>query len=379
MDKIKITFFLQNLEMGGAERSTIRLANALDKSFFEITFLLSCAKGPLLKDLSNEIKVVDLKSPRISLSLVKVVTYLRKEKPEIIFSVLDHVNVISILASIFCKLKPKIVITERSTFSRVSTHSATKLRNRLISRFIMPILAKLLYKKADSIICVSRGVAEDISNVVGNLSSIDVIYNPVISNDLLGVIDEKIENLEVFDKSLPVVIAVGRLTKAKDYYTMLKAFSIVLNSVPSRLLIIGEGDERSKIENIIKELGINKNVFLLGFQKNPLKYMVKADVFVLSSILEGFPNVLVEAMACGVPVVSTDCQSGPSEIIEDGKNGFLVPVGDVKALSGAIIELLKNEKLRAKFSEEGRVRAQYFSAEKSVDKFGKVFLKLLNR
>lgn len=379
MNKIKITFFLQNLEVGGAERSIVRLAKALNKDYFEVSFLLCCASGPLLKDLPTNIKITDLKKSHVGLSLSGVIKYFYREKPDIVLSALDHVNVINIIAGLFCFKKPKIIITERSTFSRVSTHSAIKIRNKLISRFIMPLMAKLLYKKADSIICVSKGVADDISKIIGSLSNIKVIYNPVIDDSFLELVNEKIEDSNFLKKSLPNVLAVGRLTKAKDYPTLLKAFSIVIKEIPANLLIIGDGEDKSNIIDIINNLKISENVFLLGFQKNPLKYMAKADVFVLSSILEGFPNALVEAMACGVPAIATDCQSGPNEIIEDGKSGFLVPVSDEVILAKMIVKLLKDAELRGRISEEGKKRAKYFSVARSTKEFEDVFLKILNK
>jgi glycosyltransferase involved in cell wall biosynthesis len=240
------------------------------------------------------------------------------------------------------------------------------------------MLVKVFYKRADSIVCVSRGVADDISMVIGKLPTIKVIYNPVVDVEKIKkLIDEPLEY--PIGNELPIVLAVGRLTKAKDYPTMLKAFSLVLEEVSANLLIIGEGEERGKIEKTISDLDISKNVFLIGLQKNPFKYMAKADIFVLSSMLEGFPNVLVEAMACGTPVVSTDCQSGPNEIIQDGKNGFLVPVGDEKKLSEAIIKLLRNKEVRNEFSKKGRERAQYFSAAKSVEEFENLFKEIIQK
>jgi glycosyltransferase involved in cell wall biosynthesis len=374
--KIKITFFTSNLEVGGAERSIVKLANALGKNYFEVSFLLCSAKGFLLQSLSKEITVVDLKSPNIGLCLIKVIKYFREEKPDIIFSALDQINIVSIFASFFCKRKPKIIITERSTFSRVSTHASSKIINKIIRRFILPRLVKIFYKKADLIICVSRGVANDISEIIGNLPNIEVVYNPVVDSNFLELSKEPVTDFNINSKLLPIILAVGRLTKAKDYPTLLRAFSIVLRERPAYLVILGEGEERKNIENLIKKLNILENVFLLGFQKNPLKYMAKADIFVLSSILEGFPNVLVEAMACGVPVVSTVCQSGPNEIVENEKNGLLVPVEDEGALAGAIIKLLTNPGLRKRLSEEGKKRAEDFSTKIIVKQYEEVMNKL---
>ncbi len=373
--KIKIIFFLHNLGFGGTEKSTSRLIRNLDRKKFEIILLLRKLKSPhFLNELPTDILIEDLNTDNFILAILKLIKYLKKEKPNIFVSALPRENLITLMSMVFYKSKTKFIITERSTVSALSKNATYKFSHKFIFRFILPILMKIFYKKADSIVCVSKGVADDLYKIIGKLPSIRIIYNPVINNNVLELAKEPLIDSNIKNSSLPNIVAVGRLTKAKDYPTMLKAFSIVLKETPANLIIIGDGEERSKVENIIKELNISNNVFLLGFQKNPLKYMTKADIFILSSRLEGFPNVLVEAMACGVPVVSTDCQSGPNEIIEDGKSGLLVPVGDEKAISEAIIKLLENPDLRNKFSEEGKKRAQYFSVEKSVKDFEKLFL-----
>jgi glycosyltransferase involved in cell wall biosynthesis len=378
MDKIKITFFLPNLEIGGAEKSIVKLANALDKDKFNVSLLLCESKGIVFDILSDKIFVVDLKTSHIGLSLFKVVNYLKKNKPDIMVSALDHVNIINICASLFCRSRPKIIITERTTFSKISSESTTKFSRKFITKFILPNLVRIFYKKADSIVCVSQGVANDLKNIIGNLPTIKVIYNPVIDINILGqLVNEPLNNFS--NSSLPKILAVGRLTKAKDYPTMLRAFSLVLKEIPANLLVIGDGKERKKIEQLIYDLDILDNVKLLGTQKNPFKYMNKSDVFVLSSSVEGFPNVLVEAMACGTPVVSTNCQSGPNEIIQNGENGFLVPVGDEKKLAEAIIKLLKDKELRKKFSERGKKHAQYFSIDKSAKEFENLFKKIIEK
>jgi glycosyltransferase involved in cell wall biosynthesis len=375
--KIKVVFFISNFKVGGSEKSILNLLKNLNQDNFQKSLLLQKKIGDLIIEIPSDVLIRELSTFYPGSTLFSLIKYMYQEKPDIIMSVFPRLNIITILAKILSRSKTKIIISERSTFSRLSKYAAHKIYNKLISHSILPILAKIFYKRADLIICVSRGVADDISKIIGKLPSIMVIYNPVLDDNILEFIKEPLTSLNINNPSLPIILAVGRVTKAKDYPTMLKAFSIVLEEMPANLLIIGDGEDRKKIENIIKELDISKNVFLFGFQKNPLKYMAKADVFVLSSILEGFPNVLVEAMACGVPVVSTDCQSGPNEIIEDGKNGLLVPVGNEKAIAEAIVKLLENPELRKKFSEEGKKRAQYFSVEKSVKEFENIFKKVL--
>jgi glycosyltransferase involved in cell wall biosynthesis len=200
-----------------------------------------------------------------------------------------------------------------------------------------------------------------------------------VTEDLCELSKESIEHPWFDNSAVPVVLAAGRLSKAKDYPTILEAVSLILKEKKVYFAILGEGEERKNLENIIQELGIKNNVVLLGFQKNPYKYMAKTTIFALSSVLEGFPTVLVEAMACGAPVVSTDCQAGPNEIIDNGKNGFLVPIKNPKALAQAILKLINDSDLRKKFSEEGKKRAQNFSAERSAKEYEKLFLELLNK
>ena len=142
------------------------------------------------------------------------------------------------------------------------------------------------------------------------------------------------------------------------------------------MVVLGKGPEEKKIKLLAHKLGLSDNILFLGFQKNPYKYIKKAEVFVLSSFHEGFGNVIVEAMACGTPVVSTNCMSGPREIIENGENGILFPVADQKALAEAVLKVLNNPSLSYKLSEQGKKRAEYFSIEKSVKKYEEIFDKL---
>ena len=168
------------------------------------------------------------------------------------------------------------------------------------------------------------------------------------------------------------------MVKCKDYPNIFRAFSLILQKEPARLVILGRGPEKEKLIQLADKLDLSKNIAFLGFQKNPYKYMKKASVFVLSSLQEGFGNVIIEAMACGTPVVSTNCPAGPDEIIENGKNGILVSVGDYKELAKAIQKVLNSPFLRKKFSDEGKNRAQDFSIINSVKQYEEVFLKIMS-
>jgi glycosyltransferase involved in cell wall biosynthesis len=199
-----------------------------------------------------------------------------------------------------------------------------------------------------------------------------VIYNPVNLQKIAILSMEAVDHPWLNDE-IPVIAACGRLTVQKNYFLLLRTLRLVLKEIHVRLIILGEGDERQMLESYTEELGIQSNVAFLGFQSNPFKYIAHSTVFVLSSSWEGFSLVLVEAMACGVPVISTDCPSGPNEIITDGVNGILVPVSDEKALSDAILRLIRDEALRKQLAENGRKRAEDFRIEKIIKEYEGLF------
>lgn len=377
-NKIKVTFFLPSLGGGGAEKSVVRLLQSLDKENFQISLLLGKMKGFLIEEIPKEVLVKELNVLHVRYALLKLIKYLRREKPDIFVSFLSHVNTISTLAKFLSRTKTKFIISERTTFSHTPEITKTA-KNRLLAFFFLKPLVKFTYPLADAIICVSKGVAEDLSGFLGSKEKIKVIYNPIVSNDLYILADQPMEHPWFSNQKTPIILAVGRLTRAKDYPILLRAFALICKKKKTYLVILGEGEERKNLENLVRKLRISENIAFLGFQKNPYKYMQKSLVFVLSSKREGFPNVIVEAMVCGCPVVSTDCQSGPNEIIENGENGILVPVGNEKALAEAILKVLNNCSLQKKISAEGKKRIQNFTAEKSVKEYEKLFQEVLNK
>lgn len=380
MNKIKVSFFIPKLELGGAEKIVVRILQALDKNKFQVKLLLLKLKGPLIEELPQEVLVKELKTSKITFALFELIKYFRQEKPDIFVSFLSHLNAISILGKIFSRVKTKVIISERTTFSH--TPEITKnIKNKLFFIFLLKPLARIIYPLADAIVCVSKGVAEDLACFlpISTKGKIRVIYNPIVDEKLYDLANEPVEHPWFLNKEIPVILAVGRLSKAKDYPTLLKAFALVRKNKKIRLVIIGDGEERKNLENLINKLNLSQDVLLLGFEKNPYKYMKRAFLFVLSSKVEGFPNVIVEAMACGIPVISTDCPSGPNEIIKNGENGILIPVGDEKALAEAIIKILDDPFLKDKFSREGKKRAEEFTVKKGVNEYEQLFQEILRK
>lgn len=333
----KIALFLPSLRGGGAERVMVNLARGFSEKGLEVDLVLAKAEGPYLSEVPAGVRVIDLHSSRVLASLPHLVRYLRRERPQAILSAMDHANIVAIWARKLARVQSRVVVTVHNTLSRATTNS-DNFRGRL-----MPCLIRMFYPWADAVVAVSGGVAEDLAKATGlPQEQIRVIYNPVVTPEILEKAEEPLNHTWFAPGEPPVILSAGRLTKQKDYPTLIRAFAMVRRERPARLMILGEGEERPKLEALIQELGLDEDVSLPGFVDNPYAYMARSAVFVLSSAWEGFGNVLVEAMAVGTPVVATDCPSGPAEILEGGKWGKLVPVGDIEALAEAIMATLTN-------------------------------------
>jgi glycosyltransferase involved in cell wall biosynthesis len=270
-------------------------------------------------------------------SLPALVGYFRREKPSAALSFIHYANIFALLARRFASYPHRLVVTEHNTLSIEFKHS-TGLKS-----FLMPILINLFYRWSDGIVAVSDGVADDLS-IVARIprERIQVIYNPVVTPQLRDKMQAPLEDPWYGDGDPPVILAVGSLREQKGFSILIEAFALVRRIRSARLLILGEGVDRPKLEALVKRLNLEKDVRLPGFILNPYPYMARASLFVLSSNWEGLPTVLIEALYCGVPVVATDCFSGPREILRNGRFGQLVPVGDKALLAKAIEESLSS-------------------------------------
>ena len=342
----------------------LTLAEHFVETGLKVDLILAYAEGPYLSEVSEEINIINLKSRRIIFALPKLVKYLKNSKPSVLLSAMAHVNLIALLGKKIAHSNVRVAISEHTYYSR-----SIKI-NWSFRLWLMHQLVIKLYSKADMIIAVSNGVKIDLASKIAiSPEKIKVIYNPVVTDNLIKKANEMPNHPWFYEKGIPVILGVGRLSKEKDYETLIKAFKLVLSKRQARLMILGEGKERVSLDILIAELSLDEKVSMPGFVANPYTYMNKSSLFVLSSRWEGLPNVLIEALACGCPVVSTDCPSGPAEILENGKYGPLVPVGDVEALAKAMNDVLNNPPER----EMLKKRAMEFS----VDEIGKQYLDVL--
>jgi len=343
----------------------VHLANEFVNKGAHVELILAHKEGEYFQEVRKEVRIIDFAKSRVLWTLLPFARYLRKNRPDVLISTLDHANIIAVFANLLAAKPTKVIVRIANTLS-VSLQG-TRLHKRLLRRYG----AALFYRFADRIVTNSNGSADDLAHTLHlDRSQIRVIYNPTVTPNIERKSEEPVVHPWLQDKTFPVVLAVGRLHVQKDYPTLLRAIALINEKQPVRLIVLGEElgggiTEKEKLAALARDLSIADMVDFHGFATNPYAYMAKADVYVLSSRWEGLPNTLIEAMAVGTPVVSTDCPSGPSEILEDGKYGTLVPVGDYEALAQAIQDTVQNPIS----SEELQRRAQLFSSEKATEHY----------
>ena len=365
-NKKRITFFMDALHGGGAEKAVVNLLKGLaQQNEFDLDLVLATKEGPYLDLVPKEVRIVDLKKSRTITATFPLMSYLRKNRPWALIGNMGHVNVVATLAKELAQIKTKLVLVEQNT---ISANKSKSKRAELVH-----LLMKWLYSRADAVAGVSAGVARDLEQYLGlEKETVKILNNPVVNEDLIERSQARLDHPWFAVDRPPVFLAVGRLNPQKDFPNLLNAFALVRKQKDARLIILGEGEERQSLEAIIDSLGVTEDVLMPGFVNNPYAYMRQANCFVLSSRQEGLPTVLIEAMACGCPVVATDCPSGPEEILESGVYGSLVPVEDSEALAQGMLEIIStptNTELltqRANEYSTKKVVSTYLSLLKSL-------------
>jgi glycosyltransferase involved in cell wall biosynthesis len=370
--EMKMLFVIWGLRPGGAERAFVNIVNIIHNKIKPVVVVLGGKEG-FANDLKDELEVYYLyKKNRwdIFRLLIRLSIIMRKEKPECIISFGYYANQLVVLSRYISALKTPVCISERTE----TVSSLEKMNFQVIRKLFL----RITYKRTDKIIAVSKRTRDSLINHFGmHEGKVSVIYNPVDLGKIRARSFKEVDHPWFNKKDNPVIIAVGRLVEEKGFSYLIRAFSMVLNEKEkARLVILGEGGERQKLEKLVLELHLKERVALLGYQQNPYKFMAKSQIFVLSSLYEGFPNVVLEAMACGVPVIATHCISGPDEIITDEVNGLLVPVRSEESLAEAMIKLLEGPELRDRFSGAGRKRSKDFSLSKVIHKYEKLLMSI---
>ena len=396
----RIGVLIPSLEGGGTERSMLNLAKAFIERGRKVDLVVCRMKGAYVDSIPSAARLVALGSagrvrgrlaalranlanplpvtraallPRKAASEIEYIAslknYILEREPDVVLSAMTYANLTALWAKHAAGSRVPVVVSERIVLSRHCENDAC--RNQWRWRYL-PALVRQSYPRADAVVAVSHQVADDLAQITGLLDErITTIYNPVVDQSLLTQATEPLSHRWFDPAEPPVILGVGRLTEQKDFATLIKAFARVRACKDVRLVILGEGRQHQLLNTLVAELGLQGAVDMPGFVKNPFSYMAKAAMLVLSSKYEGLPGVLIQALACGCPVVSTDCPGGAAEILDDGRYGPLVSVGDVDALARAIDGVLKHPPGKAMLV----ARSQMFS----VDQAASTYLDLLDK
>ncbi|MCL2154840.1 MAG: glycosyltransferase [Leptospirales bacterium] len=379
MKKIKILFIYGNLEFGGIQRVIQLLSEELSKR----------GKYEIYLGLFNNIKnipfcgeIIDIKAPTsknfflLFLNIIKRIKRINKiikEKDiDVIYASSLMPNLMALLSKKIYKFKIPIIVSHHTSLEKFAK-TVGGISGLIEKRY------NIKFKDtADKILCVSKGVENELADNGFDKDKLITIYNPVSIDKINSMSKEKIngEHEFIFDKKFKIIISVGRFVKAKNFPLLLESYMEINKNIKSQLVIIGDGPERSKLEKLIID-NQQHDIYLLGWQENPFKYLKQSDLFVLSSNWEGFGNVIIEAMACGIPVISTDCPFGPREIIQNNVNGILVPVNDKVELSKAMSRVLSDRSFAKRLSSKGKQRSLDFSIDKITSQYEKLISEVL--
>jgi len=364
--KKSLMFIIPSLEGGGAEKVLVNIITTLDRRTYRIILVLFNKKGVLLEKIPSTVEIYNLeKKSKYSIFnlVIKLTLLIRKLKPQNVIGFMHYVNMITMLASCLSGTKANRVVTIH-----------TNILEAIKSPFLGPIkyfLYRQTFKLANHVIVPSEGIKNMMVKYFNILENkVKIIPHPLPVAKITQMANEPLEP-NFTDKKY--ILAVGRLTEAKGYQYLLKAYKIISLTAPHYLVILGIGEKKEMLQTLTDDLGLSDRIIFAGFQKNPYKYMKNAELFVLSSLWESFAIVLSEAMLCGVPVISTDCPSGPAELIRHEVNGLLVKPCDINALVNAMNRLLTNKHKAEKFRTEGLKKAYTLNLDRIIPLYEKLF------
>ncbi len=350
----RVLFFRPSMAEGGADRVTLTVLRLLDRARFAPSLALMRQEGPFLADLPADVEVHAVRAPRLALAAPSLAMLLRQLQPDVLLSTSSTGNIVAAMAHLAARSRARLVLSERTPLFRGGERS--------LKHHAFALAKRASYGRADLITAVAGGIADQLTGALRlPMEKVRVLDNPMIDDELPRAAAAPLVH-PFFDGRVPVVLACGRMVPIKEYPVLLRAFAAIRKQRDARLVILGDGPVRPAMEELAAELGLGDDVWFAGFDKNPFRYMARAALLLHASRAEGMPGAQIQAMACGIPVVSTDCEFGPREVIRNGENGYLVPVGDVAALARRALELLGDEPLRRRLGEQARRSVTRFSA-----------------
>jgi glycosyltransferase involved in cell wall biosynthesis len=367
-----VAFCVSSLRMGGGERVTIDLANGFAKGNRPVHLVTLKTIGEFKDQLDPRVKIVSLDARRFLLSLPAFMRYLRRERPEALLATDEFAQLLALFARSFSGVDTRIVLRSGTMLSELFK------RQRGLRKLYWPPLIKSWYRRADGFVAVSEGIADDLETALDvPRERISVVYQPKDAEAIRVRGQEPVGHAWLADSSVPVLLSTGRLREQKNFPLLIKAVARVAERMPVRLIILGKGRDESMLRALIKEKGAEGYVELAGYIENPYAYMARSSLFVFTSLWEGMPNSMLEAMACGLPVISSDCRSGPREILapatpyrnilasgsEQAEYGVLFALNDEEALVKEVEALLTDEALRTRYAQKSLERVKDFAIE----------------
>ena len=358
MSRRKICFVLPSLNGGGAERAAVQILNGLDPNEWDRSMFLFAREGPYLAEVDPSIAITSADSASRWGRWRALRSFIARERPDLVMAFLSFFSVLS--AARAANTRATVVFNLQTPMSAFLTDADYHWR-RGWYKTPFAAVARVGYAAADLIIATSHGVARDLTGSFGiDPDRIRVLANPVDLDRVRAAIAEPIEAAILPAGEAPLIVAAGRLAEAKNYPLMIEAFAMLRQRMPARLCILGQGELEGELRQLIVARGLSGAVSLAGFQANPWKYIAKADVFLLTSRYEGFGNVLIEAMACGVPVVAT-ASAGTRDIVQHGTDGVLVEAHTASAIADVLLRLL---------ADAGQLHDLRAGARRATEKFG---------
>jgi len=344
-NKFKISLIANDDLLNGPSLAQFRFAKSLSNKghHVEILVVKRFYKNDISRFENKKIKIIDLNKSRTFLIIPFLIKYLIKVKPDVFFSAGDHINLILIISTLISFSKCKLSLSSRvSPYDAYLNHGKKDFNSNTNKRAIfMRILFKLLIWRADVLTCVSQDMVNDYQVIFGKTKHV-CVYNIIKDADSDILQNESISDKWFLNNTDPLIIAAGQLSVWKGFEDLINAYSLIEKKIPHKLVILGDGEDKAKLINLIEQKNLNKKIYLPGYVDNPLKYFKKSEIFVLSSLREGMPNVLIEAMMCGCTPVSTNCKTGPSEIIKNNKYGYLSPIKNPNLLAQNILKAIEN-------------------------------------